>query len=100
MTSQSYKTYSQRADAHHHPVAKKLFDIAESKQTNLVISADLEDTKSLLECADGMDPGALDLKRQSASPNCTVLQPSAHTLPFSRHTSMLCEISAMLPFKG
>ncbi|OAA75695.1 Orotidine 5'-phosphate decarboxylase [Akanthomyces lecanii RCEF 1005] len=49
MASQSRKTYAQRGDSHHHPVVKKLLDIAESKKSNLVISADLEDTAALLK---------------------------------------------------
>lgn len=53
MASQSSKTYAQRGHAHQHPVARKLFEIAELKKSNLVVSADLEDTESLLKCADG-----------------------------------------------
>ncbi|KAJ4148161.1 hypothetical protein LMH87_002643 [Akanthomyces muscarius] len=56
MASQSRKTYAQRGDSHHRPVVKNLLDIAESKKSNLVISADLEDTAALLKCADDLGP--------------------------------------------
>ncbi|OAA63878.1 Orotidine 5'-phosphate decarboxylase [Cordyceps fumosorosea ARSEF 2679] len=52
MASQSRKTYIERGKLHQHTVAKKLFEIADSKKSNPVISADLEDTDSLLKCAD------------------------------------------------
>ncbi|KAJ8133262.1 hypothetical protein O1611_g366 [Lasiodiplodia mahajangana] len=52
MTSKSSLTYAQRSELHQHPLVKRLFDVAESKRSNLVISADLTDTNSLLECAD------------------------------------------------
>jgi orotidine-5'-phosphate decarboxylase len=53
MASRSTGTYSERAAGARHPVTKRLFSIAEEKKTNLVVSADLTDTKSLLKCADG-----------------------------------------------
>ena len=53
MASQSVVPYSIRASSHLHPVVKKLFRIAESKRSNLIISADFVDTDSLLKCADG-----------------------------------------------
>ncbi|KAK2603561.1 orotidine 5'-phosphate decarboxylase [Conoideocrella luteorostrata] len=56
MASQSTKSYAQRGEEHQHPVARKLFNIAESKRSNLVVSADIEDTESLLKCADDLGP--------------------------------------------
>ncbi|KAI1119872.1 Orotidine 5'-phosphate decarboxylase [Nemania abortiva] len=56
MASKSNLTCAQRSKLHQHPLVKRLFDIAESKQTNLVISADLTDTRSLLKCADELGP--------------------------------------------
>ncbi|KID74851.1 orotidine 5'-monophosphate decarboxylase, partial [Metarhizium brunneum ARSEF 3297] len=53
MASKSTVPYSSRAASHPHPVAKKLFRIADSKRSNLIISADFTDTESLLKCADG-----------------------------------------------
>ncbi|KID82656.1 orotidine 5'-monophosphate decarboxylase [Metarhizium guizhouense ARSEF 977] len=53
MASKSTVPYSTRAASHPHPVAKKLFRIADSKRSNLIISADFSDTDSLLKCADG-----------------------------------------------
>ncbi|TDZ30626.1 Orotidine 5'-phosphate decarboxylase [Colletotrichum spinosum] len=49
-------SYRERASRHPHPVARKLFEIAETKKSNLVISADLTDTASLLQCADTLGP--------------------------------------------
>lgn len=56
MTSQSRATYAARGQKHAHPVARHLFEIAELKQSNLVVSADLYDSKSLLELADSASP--------------------------------------------
>lgn len=53
MASKSNISYAERARRHDHPVVRKLFGIAESKKSNLVISADLTTTRELLELADG-----------------------------------------------
>lgn len=53
MASKSNLPFGKRGEIHKHPVTKRLFQIAESKQSNLVISADFTDSKSLLKCADG-----------------------------------------------
>lgn len=52
MTSKSNVSYAERARRHDNPVVKKLFDIAETKRSNLVLSADLTTTRELLELAD------------------------------------------------
>lgn len=52
MSSLSKLPFPERAAKHHHPVVKRLFAIAEAKKSNLVISADLTDSKNLLACAD------------------------------------------------
>ncbi|TDZ24719.1 Orotidine 5'-phosphate decarboxylase [Colletotrichum orbiculare MAFF 240422] len=49
-------TYAQRSLYHRHPVARKLFEIAETKKSNLIISADLTNTSDLLKCADDLGP--------------------------------------------
>ncbi|KAK4140967.1 Orotidine 5'-phosphate decarboxylase domain-containing protein [Dichotomopilus funicola] len=56
MASLSKLPFPERAVAHPHPVAKRLFQIAETKKSNLVISADLTDSESLLQCADSLGP--------------------------------------------
>ncbi|KAH7157321.1 orotidine 5'-phosphate decarboxylase [Dactylonectria estremocensis] len=56
MTSKSLLTYSTRARFHSHPVARKLFTIAEAKRSNLIVSADFSNTNGLLECADSLGP--------------------------------------------
>lgn len=60
MSSKSSLTYSIRAVFHSHPVARKLFMIAEAKRSNLIISADFNNTNDLLECADCKPLPALD----------------------------------------
>jgi orotidine-5'-phosphate decarboxylase len=52
MASLSKLPFSERAVAHPHPLAKRLFQLPETKKSNLVISADLTDSESLLACAD------------------------------------------------
>ncbi|KAK0724026.1 Orotidine 5'-phosphate decarboxylase [Apiosordaria backusii] len=56
MASRSKVPFPERAARHSHPVAKRLFSIAEAKKSNLVISADLTDSKKLLSCADDLGP--------------------------------------------
>ena len=56
MTSKSNVGYAQRARDHPNLMVKKLFQIAETKKSNLVISADLTTTKDLLELADSVSP--------------------------------------------
>ncbi|KAK7995675.1 orotidine 5'-phosphate decarboxylase PyrG [Apiospora arundinis] len=52
----SQKSYQERSLHHPHPVARRLFQVAELKKSNLVISADFTESKSLLACADELGP--------------------------------------------
>lgn len=52
MASLSSRPYGERAQNSGNALAKKLFRIAEEKQSNLVVSADLTTTTELLEIAD------------------------------------------------
>ena len=52
MASKSHLSYAQRGAEHQNPLVKRLFEIAESKKTNLVLSADLRKTDELLDIAD------------------------------------------------
>lgn len=52
MASKSTLSYAQRAAKHPNALVKRLFEIAERKKTNVVLSADLRNTKELLEIAD------------------------------------------------
>jgi hypothetical protein len=56
MASKSTLTYAQRAARHPNPLVKKLFEIADRKKTNVVLSADLTTTKELLAIADSELP--------------------------------------------
>lgn len=53
MTSKTSLSYGQRAQQHPNPLARRLFEIAESKQTNIAVSADLTTTEELLSIAEG-----------------------------------------------
>lgn len=53
MSSKSTLSYSERAKQQAHPVARRLFQIAQAKKSNVVVSADVTTTKELLELADG-----------------------------------------------
>jgi hypothetical protein len=70
MASKSTLTYTQRAARHPNPLVKKLFEIADRKKTNVVLSADLTTTKELLAIAD------------SELPLRTPHQPFSPTTPF------------------
>lgn len=54
MTSRSNLPYHVRAADHQNKLVKQLFRIAETKKTNLVLSADLTTSDELLKVADGM----------------------------------------------
>lgn len=54
MASRTTQAYARRAADHPNRLCQKLFDIAESKKTNITLSADLTTTKELLEITDGM----------------------------------------------
>jgi hypothetical protein len=54
MTSRSTLPYHVRAAEHENRLVKELFRIAETKKTNLVLSADLTTSEELLRVADGM----------------------------------------------
>ena len=52
MASKSSETFAERAEKHSNDLVKKLFAIAERKETNIVLSADLTTTHELLDIAD------------------------------------------------
>ncbi|KAL9030799.1 MAG: hypothetical protein Q9196_001122 [Gyalolechia fulgens] len=56
MASKSTLAYGARAARHPNPVAKRLFNIAEAKKSNIVVSADLTRTEELLHLADTLGP--------------------------------------------
>ncbi|KAJ5730269.1 Orotidine 5'-phosphate decarboxylase [Penicillium malachiteum] len=56
MSSKSQLTYAARATTHPNPLARKLFEVAEAKKSNVTVSADVTTTKELLELADRLGP--------------------------------------------
>ncbi|KAF3942251.1 hypothetical protein ABW19_dt0202537 [Dactylella cylindrospora] len=62
MSSKSHLTYGERAKQHLHGVARRLFEIAEAKQTNVVVSADLTTSKELLDITEKLGPYIAVLK--------------------------------------
>nr|P09463.1 RecName: Full=Orotidine 5'-phosphate decarboxylase; AltName: Full=OMP decarboxylase; Short=OMPDCase; Short=OMPdecase; AltName: Full=Uridine 5'-monophosphate synthase; Short=UMP synthase [Penicillium chrysogenum]CAA30835.1 pyrG polypeptide [Penicillium chrysogenum] len=52
MSSKSQLTYTARAQSHPNPLARKLFQVAEEKKSNVTVSADVTTTKELLDLAD------------------------------------------------
>lgn len=52
MTTKSTLSYAKRAQISSNAVVQKLFEIAESKKSNVVLSADIRNTKDLLSLAD------------------------------------------------
>ncbi|OAX78972.1 orotidine 5'-phosphate decarboxylase [Emergomyces africanus] len=62
MSSKSHLPYSVRASRHRNPLAKQLFQIAEEKKSNVVVSADVTTTKELLDLADRLGPYITVLK--------------------------------------
>ncbi|RMZ91651.1 hypothetical protein DV736_g1084, partial [Chaetothyriales sp. CBS 134916] len=62
MSNKAAITFTQRGQEHVHPVAQKLFHLAERKQTNLVLSADVTTTEDLLAIANDLGPYIAVLK--------------------------------------
>ena len=53
MATKTSLSYGQRAQRHPNGLARRLFTIAQSKQTNITVSADLTTTAELLSIAEG-----------------------------------------------
>ncbi|KAI1612121.1 orotidine 5'-phosphate decarboxylase [Exophiala viscosa] len=62
MASRSTVSFAQRGAEHPNPLVGRLFEIAEKKKTNVVLSADLTTTKELLTIADSLGPYIAVLK--------------------------------------
>ncbi|PGH23663.1 orotidine 5'-phosphate decarboxylase [Polytolypa hystricis UAMH7299] len=62
MSSNSKLPYTERASRHPNPLAKKLFQIATEKKSNIVVSADVTTTKELVDLADRLGPYIVVLK--------------------------------------
>ncbi|RMJ23654.1 orotidine 5-phosphate decarboxylase [Aspergillus sp. HF37] len=56
MSSKSQLSYKVRASNHPNALTRKLFEIAETKKTNVTVSADVTTTKELLDLADRLGP--------------------------------------------
>jgi orotidine-5'-phosphate decarboxylase len=54
MTSRTNQAYGGRATDHPNRLSRRLFEIAESKKTNITLSADVTTTEELLDIADSM----------------------------------------------
>ena len=53
MATKTKLPYGERAKHHPNALARRLFEIAEAKQTNITVSADLTTTEELLSIAEG-----------------------------------------------
>lgn len=74
MSSKSHLSYTDRARQHPNALAKKLFGIAESKKTNVTVSADVTSTKELLNLADSMTVPARRIVHTSLTPTRSKLR--------------------------
>ena len=59
MTSKTSQAYGERATDHPNRLSSRLFEIAESKKTNITLSADVTTTEELLDIADSMMASSL-----------------------------------------
>jgi hypothetical protein len=59
MTSKTSQAYGERATDHPNRLSSRLFEIAESKKTNITLSADVTTTEELLDIADSMTASSL-----------------------------------------
>jgi len=62
MTSRSNISFAERAESHSHPLVHQLFALAEQKQSNLTLSADVTTSRELLDIADRVGPHIVVLK--------------------------------------
>ncbi|EGD87139.1 orotidine 5'-phosphate decarboxylase [Trichophyton rubrum D6] len=62
MASRSQVSYGDRAKTHPNPLVRRLFEIAEQKQSNVVVSADVTTTSALLDLAERLGPHMVVLK--------------------------------------
>ena len=69
MASRSRLSFAKRAEQHKHPLAKQLFQLAEKKQSNVVVSADLTTTDELLDLADSRCYLEIVMHNQSRPPS-------------------------------
>ena len=74
MASKSAYTYGERAKTVDNPLAKKLLEVAEEKQSNLVVSADLSTTAELLDIANSESPSIMYFSQKK----CTLSFRQAH----------------------
>jgi hypothetical protein len=78
MSSKSQLTYTVRAESHPNPLARRLFQVAEAKKSNVTVSADVTTTKELLDLADRTLSQESPSNVQTNTPH---LQAWAPTLP-------------------
>ena len=85
MATKTSLSYGERAQSHPNALARRLFEIAESKQTNITVSADLTTTDELLSIAEGRVP-FVQCNVQHLL-NLLLLPPPSSLLPspFSQH---------------
>ncbi|DAA78834.1 TPA_exp: Orotidine 5'-phosphate decarboxylase [Trichophyton benhamiae CBS 112371] len=62
MASRTQVSYGDRAKTHPNPLVRRLFEIAEQKQSNVVVSADVTTTSALLDLAERLGPHMVVLK--------------------------------------
>lgn len=67
MASKLSLPYEDRARNHPNPLARRLFQIASEKQSNVVVSADVTTTQELLDLSDSMSLSVEGLYHQQAS---------------------------------
>lgn len=89
---QKQVSYKQRGSVSSHPVARRLYDIIESKQTNLAVAADVTTVAELLKIAELLGPQIcmlkvhIDIVKDFTQECVAALQDCAQ-----RHNFILCE---------
>src|SRR5271155_4275400 len=96
MTSRTNQAYGGRATDHPNRLSSRLFEIAESKKTNITLSADVTTTEELLDIADSMMASSLAQDSLAGAMLTERVQRWDHTSQCSRHISISSRTSARL----
>lgn len=89
MASKSSVSYAERAKNSKNKLVQKLFEVAEQKKSNVVVSADLITTKELLHIADRESDGGIS--RRCVSPLITDIVLGPYIAVFKTHIDIVTD---------
>jgi orotidine-5'-phosphate decarboxylase len=91
MSSKSTLSYAVRTKQHQHPVVRQLFDIAEAKKSNVIVSVDMRTTDELLALANRKSSLQSPLSSTSLT---TKLELGPYIAAFKTHIDLVSDLSS------